>query len=316
MLRSVAVLVLDELAVFEFGVLCEVFGLDRTDDGVPLLDFRVCGLRAGEPVTTTGHVQVVPERGLEGLQGADLVAVPATGLREFPEEALQALRDASAAGATLLTVCSGVFVLGAAGLLDGRRCTVHWKSVDELRARHPEAIIDPDVLFVDDGNLVTSAGTAAGIDASLHLWRQAYGAAAAAKVARRMVVPPQREGGQAQYISAPVVDCEAETLGPLLTWLTEHLDEQHSVESLAREAHMSARTFARRFRAETGTTPHAWVTSQRILRAEELLETTDHPVERIAAQVGFGNAATLRHHFSRARTVSPQQYRRTFSATA
>ena len=196
MLRSVAVLVLDELAVFEFGVLCEVFGLDRTDDGVPRLDFRVCGIRAGEPVTTTGHVQIVPERGLDGLQGADLVAVPATGLREFPEEALQALRDASAAGATLLTVCTGVFVLGAAGLLDGRRCTVHWKSVDELRRRHPEAIIDPDVLFVDDGDLVTSAGTAAGIDAALHLVRRELGSTVVNLIARRMVVPPQRDGGR------------------------------------------------------------------------------------------------------------------------
>src|SRR5919112_5447524 len=167
MLRSVAVLVLDELAVFEFGVLCEVFGMDRTDDGVPLLDFRVCGVEAGRPVSTTGGVQVVPEHGLDGLRGADLVAVPATSLREFPPAVLQALRDTAAAGATLLTVCSGVFVLGAAGLLDGRRCTAHWRSVDELRARHPEAIIDPDVLFVDDGNLVTSAGTAAGIDAAL-----------------------------------------------------------------------------------------------------------------------------------------------------
>ena len=158
MLRSVSVLVLDQLAVFEFGVLCEVFGLDRTDDGVPLLDFRVCGVRAGQPVTTTTGVQVIPEHGLDGLKGADLVAGTATRLREFPEEALQALRDASAAGATLLTVCSGVFVLGAAGLLDDRRVTAHWKSVDELRARHPKAVVDPDVLFVDDGNLITSAG--------------------------------------------------------------------------------------------------------------------------------------------------------------
>src|SRR4051812_20558234 len=149
MLRSVAVLVLDELAVFEFGVLCEVFGMDRTDDGVPLLDFRVCGVRGGEPVSTTGGVQVVPEHGLDGLRGVDLVAVPATGLREFPAEVLQALRDAAADGATLLTVCSGVFVLGAAGLLDRRRCTAHWRSVDELRERHPAAIVDPDVLFVD-----------------------------------------------------------------------------------------------------------------------------------------------------------------------
>jgi len=168
MLRSVAVLVLDELAVFEFGVLCEVFGQDRTADGIPLLDFRVCGPRAGQPVTTTAGVHVVPQHGLHGLRGADLVALPATRLREFPPEALDALRQAAAAGTTMLSVCSGVFALGAAGLLDGRRCTAHWMNVDELRTRHPEAIVDPDVLFVDDGNIVTSAGTAAGIDAHRH----------------------------------------------------------------------------------------------------------------------------------------------------
>src|SRR5689334_11191041 len=223
MLRSVAVLLLDESAVFEFGVLCEVFGLDRRDDGVPLLDFRVCGVRAGEPVTTTAGVQVVPVHGLDGLRGADLVAVPATRLREFPEEALAALRDAHAAGATLLTVCSGVFVLGAAGLLDGRRCTVHWKSADELRERHPEAIVDPDVLFVDDGNLVTSAGTAAGIDAALHLVRRELGPTVVNTIARRMVVPPQRDGGQRQFVEQPVPQCSADGLAPTLDWVVGHL---------------------------------------------------------------------------------------------
>jgi transcriptional regulator GlxA family with amidase domain len=178
----------------------------------------------------------------------------------------------------------------------------------------PTAKLDADVLFVDDGNIITSAGTAAGIDACLYLWREEFGAAAASTVARRMVVPPQREGGQAQFIRTPVPDCDVETLGPLLTWMTEHLDEQHTVETLARSASMSPRTFARRFRAETGTTPHAWLTRQRVLRAEELLETTDRSVDWIAGEVGFGTAAMLRHHFTKVRAVSPQHYRRTFSS--
>ncbi len=173
-------------------------------------------------------------------------------------------------------------MLGEAGLLDGRSCTTHWRWSDRLAARFPLARVVPEVLYVDDDRVLTSAGTAAGIDACLYLWRQEFGAAAASVIARRMVVPPQREGGQAQFIRTPVPDCDVETLGPLLVWMTSHLDEQHTVESLARAASMSPRTFARRFRAETGTTPHAWITSQRVLRAEELLETTDRSVDWIA----------------------------------
>jgi transcriptional regulator GlxA family with amidase domain len=257
------------------------------------------------------------EHGLDEAADADLVCV--IPKREFlspSPEVAELVATVHDRGSLVFAHCTGTFVLGEAGLLDGRRCTTHWRHSRALAERFPRALVDPDVLYVQDGTMVTGAGAAAGLDAGLHVMRQQFGARAAMTAARRMVVPPHRSGGQAQYISAPVVDCEAETLGPLLTWLTEHLDEQHSVESLARQAHMSPRTFARRFRAETGTTPHAWITSQRVLRAEELLERTDHPIERIAAQVGFGNAATLRHHFSRARTVSPQQYRRTFSATA
>jgi len=175
-------------------------------------------------------------------------------------------------------------------------------------------MVVPEVLYVDTGQVITSAGSAAGLDAALHLWRLEYGSAIASRVARRMVVPPQRAGGQAQFIARPVPDCSSETLGPLLSWIIENLGEDLSVEVLARRQHMSARTFARRFRAETGVTPHAWVTSQRVLAAEELLERTDHPVEWIAGEVGFGNAAGLRHHFGRVRGVSPQDYRRAFSA--
>jgi transcriptional regulator GlxA family with amidase domain len=212
-------------------------------------------------------------------------------------------------------VCSGAFTLGVAGLLDGRECTTHWRHTAELARRFPAARVVPEVLYVDAGSVVTSAGTAAGLDACLHVWRQEYGAAVAAKVARRMVVPPQRDGGQAQFIERAVPDCDVETLGPLLTWIVEHLDDDLDVESLAQRAAMSPRTFARRFRAETGATPHTWVTNQRVLRAEALLEQTDHPVDRIAREVGFGNAATLRLHFTRARGVAPQRYRQSFSSS-
>jgi transcriptional regulator GlxA family with amidase domain len=212
--------------------------------------------------------------------------------------------------------CTAAFVLGEAGLLDGRRCTTHWRHVEALAKRYPEAIIDENVLYVQDGSIVTGAGSAAGLDAALHLMRQQFGSRHAAAAARRMVIAPHRSGGQAQFIARQLPDCDAETLGPLLTWIVENLAEDLSVEELARRSHMSPRTFARRFRAETGTTPHSWVTAQRVQAAEELLELTDHSIEWIADEVGFGNAAALRHHFTRVRGVSPQQYRRTFGRAA
>ena len=312
MLRSVAVLVLPELAVFEFGVLCEVFGLDRSDDGLPVLDFRVCGTEAGRPISTTGGVDVVPRYGLDGLRGADLVAVPATRMREFPEEALQALRDAEADGAMMLSVCSGVFVLAEAGILNGRKVASHWHSVDELRARYPQVEVDPDVLYVDDGNLVTSAGTAAGIDACLHLVRRELGSAVVNGIARRMVVPPQREGGQRQFVDQPVPECSADSLAPVLDWMLAHLDVEHTVADMAARATMSERTFARRFLAEAGTTPLRWLTRQRVLHARRLLEDTDLSVDAVAERCGFGSATLLRHHFRKVVGVAPADYRRTF----
>lgn len=314
MISNVAVLVYDGVAPFELGVLSEAWGADRSDEGLPVMDFAVCASGAG-PVHTSGGFDLVTSHDLSRAAVADLVAVP--GIDDGgppPAEVLEALRAAHARGARVMSLCTGAFVLGAAGLLDGRSCTTHWRHSTELARRFPSARVQPEVLYVDDDRVLTSAGTAAGLDACLYLWREEFGAAAASTVARRMVVPPQREGGQAQFIRSPVPACDAETLGPLLVWLTEHLGEQHTVETLAQAASMSPRTFARRFRAETGTTPHAWITSQRVMRAEELLETTDRSVDWIADEVGFGTAAMLRHHFTKARSVSPQHYRRTFSA--
>ncbi|MCX6463470.1 MAG: helix-turn-helix domain-containing protein [Pseudonocardiales bacterium] len=312
MLRSVAALVLPAVSPFEFATICEVFGIDRTGDGLPPLELRVCGPEAGVPLRTTVGASVVPDHGLEGLAGADLVAVAATREREFAPEVLEALRAAYAGGATLLAVCSGVFVLGAAGLLDGRRCTSHWMNVDELRERYPRAVVDPDVLYVDDGDIVTSAGTAAGIDACLHVVRRELGSGAVNTIARRMVVPPQRDGGQRQYVEQPIPSCSSDGLAPVLDWVLEHLAEEHAVSDLARRARMSDRTFARRFVAETGTTPHRWLTLQRVLLAQRLLEDTDLGVDDVAQRCGFGAGALLRHHFRKVVGVAPADYRRTF----
>ena len=312
-IRTVSALVLDGLAVFEFGVICEVFGIDRSADGVPNFDFKVCGPEPGKPLRTSVGATIIPDHGLDDLVGADLVAIPAIGGGDYLPEALDAIRRAAESGSIILTVCSGAFVAGAAGLLDGRPCTTHWMHARSMQEQFPQARVIPEVLYVDEDPVITSAGSAAGLDACLHLWRKEYGARVASMVARRMVVPPQRDGGQAQYIARAVPDCDVPTLGPLLTWIVENLGEDHSVEALAKRAHMSPRTFARRFREETGATPHAWVTRQRVLAAEELLEASDASIEWIANEVGFGNAATLRQHFSRARGISPQGYRQSFS---
>lgn len=316
MIRNVGVLIFDGASPFELGVACEAWGIDRSDMGLPVMDFAVCS-PGGRPVQSQAGFEIAVHHDLDRLEDADLVIVPAMARRaEVPDAVVEALRAAHDRGARLMSICSGAFVLGAAGLLDGRRCTTHWMHTAELAARFPAAQVVPEVLYVDDAPVLTSAGTAAGIDASLYLWRQEFGSAAANLVARRMVVPPQREGGQAQFIREPVPECRSETLKPLLDWVSAHLAEPLDVASLARRAAMSPRTFARRFREETGTTPHAWITAQRLRRAEQLLEESDLPVERIAVDVGFGNAATLRHHFGHARGISPQQYRRRFATTA
>ncbi len=312
-LTSVAVVIPHRPAMFELGVVQEVFGVDRTEDGVPRIDFRVCAERPGEPIDLENGMSMTAPYGLDAAEGADLLIAPAYDNDERPSEAvLDLFRRAHARGAWLLSVCTGAFLFGEAGLLDGRSCTTHWMHTEELKQRFPAATVDPDVLFVEDDRVVTSAGTAAGIDACLHHVRCELGAAVANKIARRMVVPPQRDGGQRQYIDLPVPSCNADSLAPLLTWMREHLAEEQPVKVLARRASMSERTFARRFAAETGTTPGKWLLAQRLHHARTLLESSDVAIENVATRSGFGSAALLRHHFGTHVGVAPAEYRRTF----
>lgn len=330
-LRTVAVLVPEQTAPFEFGLVHEVFGIDRTDDGVPPFELRLCGTRPGAPMPfgpPGSGMQLSVPHGLDAAEGADLVVVPAYGstggqldgdwcVRPVPDgpQIVAAVRAAHDAGSTVLSVCSGAFALGEAGLLDGRRCTTHWRHTEELARRHPAAVVDPDVLFVHDGRVLTSAGTAAGIDACLHLVRDELGADVANRIARRMVVPPQRDGGQRQFIEAPVPECSGDSLQPVLEHVLEALAEPHPVSELAARAALSERTFARRFVAETGTTPARWLAQQRIARARVLLEESDLSVEQIASRTGFSSASLLRHHFTREVGVAPLTYRRRFART-
>jgi transcriptional regulator GlxA family with amidase domain len=313
MIEKVRVVALDQVAPFELGVLCEVFGTDRTEDGFPGYDFAVCSIDGG-PVTTSSGFRLTPHADLGPLAEADLVAVPAHPIgTPAPRPLIEALRQAADRGARVLSVCSGAFLLGEAGLLDGRRCTTHWRYADLLAERFPAACVQLNALYVEDGPVFTSAGTAAGIDLCLHLVRSVHGSEVATKLARRMVVPPHRDGGQAQYVEAPLPRApDAATLQPLLAWLVTHLEQPIDVETLARRAHMAPRTFARRFRAETGTTPHDWVTGQRVLLARRLLEETDLGVDAVAVRSGFGDAAMLRHHFGRRIGATPHAYRATF----
>jgi transcriptional regulator GlxA family with amidase domain len=315
-LRNVAVVVLDGFTPFELGVLCEVFGVDRTDEGLPRYDFAVVAGERG-PLRCDAGWALQAAAGLDRLELADLVAVSAVGdqraLRgRFPEPLLAALRRTVERGDRVLSVCTGAFVLGAAGLLDGRRCTTHWRHARSLAAQFPAAKVDPSVLYPDDGPVITSAGTAAGIDACLYLVRKEQGSRVANAIARRMVVPPHRDGGQAQYVERPVAGPSADTLGEVIGWMQRNLDRPVTVSQLAGLAAMSARTFARRFVQETGVTPQRWLTGQRILLAQQLLEETDETVDVVAQRAGFGNATALRHHFRSWCATTPNTYRRVF----
>ncbi|TCR91907.1 AraC family transcriptional regulator with amidase-like domain [Rhizobium sp. BK376] len=309
------VLAYDGLCTFEFGIAYEVFGLSRPEMGEGWYRFSVAGVESG-PLRAGGGLTVGVDRGIELLEEADLIVVP--GWRAIdapvPERLVAALRAAHARGARVMSLCSGVAVLAASGLLGGRRATTHWRYVASIAARYPEITLDADVLYMDEGSIMTAAGSAAGIDLCLHVVRRDFGADAANSVARRLVVPPHREGGQAQFIAAPVPEeREGIRLGPLIESMRERLSEDQPIRILADRAGMSVRTFQRRFEAATGDSVGEWLMKERLRRARDLLERElAVSLDDIAAASGFGTLATMRHHFRRRLGTSPSAYRRSF----
>lgn len=311
--RSVVALAYDGLCAFEFGVTAELFGLARPELAVDWYDFSVVSTDPG-PLRTLGGLTLQAPTDLSLLVDAGTVVIP--GWRDVgevpPPQLLEALCVAHENGARLLSICSGVFVLAATGLLDDARATTHWRYVEQLRSAYPRIDVEPDVLYVDNGSLLTSAGSAAGIDLCLHLVRRDHGADVASDVARRLVMAPHRSGGQAQFIPPATAPHRDRSVGDTMVWALERLDEPLTVALLAGHAHMSQRTFARRFVEVVGQPPHSWLSRQRVLRAQELLETTDLAVEDIAGRCGFGSAANLRTHFGRQVHTSPIRYRSSF----
>lgn len=316
-MHSVAVLAYEGVSTFGLGVTAEVFGCDRSAAGLPAYDYAVAAAEPGLIRTDVG-LPVLIEHGLDRLSSADLAIVVCWDDvdRRPPEPVLDALRAVTARGGRVLSQCTGAFVLAAAGLLDGRRAATYWMYADQLARRYPRVSVDPDVLYVDEGDVITSAGTAAGIDACLHVVRLEHGAATANEIARRLVVAPHREGGQAQFVPmlVDVLDGGSE-LAALQDWVLAHLGSPITVAEMAARIHTAPRTFARWFSSRTGTTPHQWLTSQRLSRAQELLECTDRGIEQIAAECGL-TALMLRRHFAQRLGVNPQEYRRKFTQMA
>jgi AraC family transcriptional regulator, transcriptional activator FtrA len=314
--HTVAVLAYDGLCTFEFGCAVEVFGLHRPEM-THWYRFIVCAAERG-PLTATGGIRVAAGAGLDALAQADTIVVP--GWRDIneppPPRVVHALREAHGRGARLVSICSGVFVLAATGLLTDKRATTHWRYARVLAERYPNIRVEPDVLYVDEGTVLTSAGSAAGLDLCLYIVRRDFGARIANQVARRLVMPPHREGGQAQFVERPVQDDARAPLAGLFDWIRRHLDGDLSIPALARRAQMSERTFMRRFRDATGTTPAAWIIGERLARARELLESTRWGVDRVASACGFGSADALRHHFRQRYHVSPARYRCRFAGDA
>ncbi|MFF0226197.1 GlxA family transcriptional regulator [Streptomyces sp. NPDC004629] len=311
-MHTVAVLALDQVIPFDIAVPIDTFGWARLPDGREAYRIRVCS-PPGE--MSAGAFTVRAPYGLEALADADTIILPgvADPTVPLPPGVAEALRAAAANGTRIASICVGAFVFAATGLLDGLRATTHWAAARHLAARHPEITVDPNVLYVDNGQFLTSAGAAAGMDMCLHMIRKDYGSAVAAHAARMCVMPLEREGGQAQFIVHELPPAPAgATLEPLLEWLEDHCDQDLTLEEVAAKAGMSTRTLNRRFREQTGTTPLQWLHRARVRRAQHLLETTAHPVERIAHQAGFGSPTAFRERFRRVVGTSPQAYRRAF----
>jgi AraC family transcriptional regulator, transcriptional activator FtrA len=315
----VAVLVYDGLCTFEFGVAYEIFGLDRPEMGDGWYRYRLAAMEPGR-LRAAGGLFVEADGDLAVLDEADLIIVPGWRDRDAPVpfDVCEALRRSHARGCRIASLCSGVFVLAASGILDGRRATTHWRYASDLAARYPAISIEPDVLYVDNGTLLTAAGSAAAIDLCLHIVRKDFGADAANRVARRLVVPSHRDGGQAQFIERPVAAVlESERLGALLDWMREHVADDQPLVRLAERAGMSLRTFQRRFEEMTGVAPGQWLIIERVQRAREVLEQEPElGIEQVAQLSGFGAAATLRHHFRRVIGTSPTDYRQKFALRA
>ncbi|MBA8957329.1 transcriptional regulator GlxA family with amidase domain [Actinomadura namibiensis] len=310
-MSTVAVAVADGILHFELALAYELFSSPPPASVEDWYEPVICG--AG-PVRADGRFLLEPDGGLDRLALADTVIVPgwADVDTDPPADLVDAVRAAHEAGARVASLCTGAFVLAAAGLLEGLRATTHWAHTEALAARHPRIEVDPDVLYVDNGSVLTSAGKAAAMDLCLHLVRRDHGSVVANAVARRLVVPPHRPGGQAQFVATPVPERHDHPLSDLLAWAARRLDQPLTVEDLARRANMSSRHLGRHFRSMTGTTPLQWLLTQRIRRAQELLETTDDSVDAIAEATGMGTATTLRRHFNRTVGVPPDSYRRTF----
>jgi AraC family transcriptional regulator, transcriptional activator FtrA len=313
----VVALTYDGLCAFEFACTAEVFGLDRPELGPGWYRFETCSL-GGRRVKGQYGATLAVGGGLERLAAAGTIMIPGWhGIDvPVPEATLEALRKAHARGARLLSICSGSFVLAATGLLNGKRATTHWRYAETLQRRHPLLHVDPDVLYIDEGQILTSAGSAAGLDLCLHLVRRDFGAEIANQVARRLVISPHRDGGQVQFLDSPVDRREQGPLSVVLERALKRLHQPISIPEMARWAAMSERTFIRRFSATTGMTPGDWITHQRLGQAKDLLERSALAIEQVAARSGFGTAMTMRHHFRKRIGLSPLEYRKRFSQLA